>query len=97
MSSKNIENHIIICRCEDITLEEIEKAIDNGLTTVNEIKQFLRCGMGPCQGRTCIPQITRILSRKSGKPIIDIQIPTVRFPIRPIRISTLNIEKDTEY
>ena len=92
MRNKNEKKSVIICRCEDITLEEIEKAIDNGFTTLTEIKQVLRCGMGPCQGRTCMPQIAKILSRKIGKPITDIVFPKVRFPLRPIRLCTLYIE-----
>ncbi|MCK5596510.1 MAG: (2Fe-2S)-binding protein, partial [Candidatus Eisenbacteria sp.] len=44
---------VIICRCEDVTYGEIVDVIDEGLTTTEEIKRVLRCGMGPCQGRTC--------------------------------------------
>ena len=40
----------IICRCEDITQEQIEQAIDEGYTTLEELKRKLRLGMGPCQG-----------------------------------------------
>jgi NAD(P)H-nitrite reductase large subunit len=89
MTVNNVEKNIFICRCEDITLEEIEKAIEDGCTTLDEIKQFLRCGMGPCQGRICMPQIAEILSKKTDKPIKDIDFPKIRFPIRPIYLSTL--------
>ncbi|HEY3425240.1 MAG TPA: (2Fe-2S)-binding protein, partial [Negativicutes bacterium] len=42
----------IICRCEDLTVDEIRTLIANGSHTIEEIKRSCRCGMGPCQGRT---------------------------------------------
>ena len=57
----------IICRCNDVTLEEIEALIDQGVTDIETIKRLLRVGMGPCQGRTCIPMIVSIIARKTGK------------------------------
>ncbi|RLG86368.1 MAG: (2Fe-2S)-binding protein, partial [Thermoprotei archaeon] len=53
---REVKKHpIIICRCEDITLDDVEKAIENGYTDLESLKRVLRIGMGPCQGRTCIP------------------------------------------
>jgi NAD(P)H-nitrite reductase large subunit len=78
----------IVCRCEDITKEEILEAIDHGYTTLEEIKRVLRCGMGPCQGRTCTPLITRILAQKTGKSVAEISRPVTRPPLQPVPIST---------
>jgi len=78
---------IIVCRCEDITEEDIIKAIDAGYETMEEIKRVLRCGMGPCQGRTCTPLIARILSQKTGKSVAEITSPTTRPPLQPVPIS----------
>ena len=50
---RNEEEATIICRCEDISLEEIRAIINRGVTDPEQIKRILRCGMGPCQGRTC--------------------------------------------
>ena len=44
---------IYVCRCEEVTLEEIRTWIDRGYDTVEELKRVLRVGMGPCQGRGC--------------------------------------------
>ena len=49
----NITEDTIICRCEDIKRGEIEKAIKSGAKEINQLKAWTRCGMGPCQGRTC--------------------------------------------
>ena len=47
------EDNIIICRCEDVTLKDIRNLIQQGFTTIEEIKRLSRIGMGPCQGKTC--------------------------------------------
>jgi bacterioferritin-associated ferredoxin len=86
------KERIIVCRCEDVTLEDIEKAIENGCKDLGDLKRLLRCGMGPCQGRTCMIQIAKIISRKTGKPLNELLFPTVRFPIRPVPLGIF-IEK----
>lgn len=53
------EKDIIICRCEDVTLEDIHNCLKQGYTTYEEIKRILRVGMGPCQGQTCSNLIQR--------------------------------------
>jgi NAD(P)H-nitrite reductase large subunit len=80
---------VIICRCEDVTYGEIVDVIDEGLTTTEEIKRILRCGMGPCQGRTCSRLIARIIAEKTGAKVADVPYPAVRPPTRPVEIGTL--------
>ena len=80
---------VIICRCEDVTYGEIVDVIDEGLTTTEEIKRVLRCGMGPCQGRTCSRLIARIIAEETGAKVADVPYPTVRPPSRPVEIGTL--------
>lgn len=69
----------IICRCNDVTLEEIERLIDEGVTELEELRRLLRLGMGPCQGRTCIPLVISILARKTGKKIEEIPFQMLDF------------------
>ena len=45
------DDDMIICRCEEITKGEIRKAVYDGMRTTNEVKRYLRAGMGLCQGR----------------------------------------------
>ncbi|WP_456366593.1 (2Fe-2S)-binding protein [Thermococcus sp.] len=80
---------VIVCRCNDVTAEEIEALIDSGVTDIEEIKRLLRVGMGPCQGRTCMPIVISILARKTGKKPEDIPLPRARVPIRPVRVEAL--------
>ncbi|AEC51271.1 hypothetical protein PNA2_0354 [Pyrococcus sp. NA2] len=76
----------IVCRCNDVTVEEVEKLIDEGVTDLEELRRLLRIGMGPCQGRTCIPLVISILARKTGRRVEDIELPNARFPTRPVRV-----------
>jgi bacterioferritin-associated ferredoxin len=79
----------IVCRCWDVTLEEVETAIDQGITDPEELKRVLHVGMGPCQGRTCGKIVNRILIEKTGKPASAVtetkhRPPLVSVPIREI-------------
>ncbi|KAA0008793.1 MAG: (2Fe-2S)-binding protein [Thermoplasmata archaeon] len=84
----------IVCRCEDVTEEDILKAIDEGYTDFEELRKKLRIGMGTCQGRTCIMLALRILARKTGKSIEEIEKPSFRPPVVPITLGSLAGEED---
>ena len=79
----------IVCRCNDVTVEEVEALIDSGITDIEELKRLLRIGMGPCQGRTCIPIVLGILARKTGRKPEEIPLPKARVPIRPVRVEVI--------
>jgi len=86
MSEKSKRGDPIICRCNDVTESEIVEVIRKGFTDIEEIKRLLRIGMGPCQGRTCIPLVMRIIARETGVNVEEITPPTSRPPIIPIPI-----------
>ena len=85
---------IIICRCQDITLAEVEEAIDQGMTHPEEIKRFLHVGMGPCQGRTCGRLIARLIARKTGKPVQQLPQTKPRSPLVSVPIKSILQEND---
>ena len=84
----------IVCRCEDISEEDVIDAIDEGYTDIEELRKKLRIGMGPCQGRVCIQIVARILEKKTGKKVATTPLPTVRPPIIPVSLGTLASEND---
>ena len=88
-----VKKKTIVCRCEDLTLDEVEKAIDIGYTDLEELRKKLRIGMGPCQGRVCLPIVMKILERKTGKKIPKTSLPTSRPPIVPVPLGTLASEE----
>lgn len=79
----------IVCRCEDITEEDVINAIDEGYTDIEELRKKLRIGMGPCQGRVCIQLVMKILEKKTGKKVSKASLPTSRPPIVPVSLGTL--------
>lgn len=43
----------LLCRCEEVTLVDVKKAVAMGARTMGEVKMLTRTGMGNCQGRMC--------------------------------------------
>jgi len=84
-----LEESGIVCRCEDVTVEDIEKAIDEGFTDFEELRRYLRVGMGPCGGRTCTLNTLAILARKTGKTIHELAPSTFRPPASPIPFESI--------
>lgn len=79
----------ILCRCEDLTADDIRYWIDKGYTTLDEIKRVTRCGMGQCQGRTCRPLVMQEISKATGQSIAEMKMPTFRPPLEPMRIQAI--------
>ena len=76
--------NMYVCRCCEVTEEEILDAIRHGADTVDAVKRATRAGMGLCQGRSCSHLVSQIIRRETGRDPNDIQPATVRPPIRPI-------------
>lgn len=83
----------VVCRCEDVTRREIDDAIAQGASEIDQLKQFTRCGMGPCQGRVCGEAAAEILAaRLAGDPDEGRRAAgqwTGRAPLRPIAMDAL--------
>ncbi|MCL2222071.1 MAG: (2Fe-2S)-binding protein [Oscillospiraceae bacterium] len=86
---QNKDTEIMICRCEDITRQQVLDCIADGYRTIDEIKRVTRAGMGPCQGRTCRSLIAFELSRAYGVSMEEVLMPTFRPPTVPISLGTL--------
>jgi len=84
----------IVCRCEDLTKEEIIEAIQEGYTDLEELRRKLRIGMGPCQGRVCLSLVKRILEQVTGEKVKQVSFPTFRPPLVPVSLGSLaDLEK----
>jgi sarcosine oxidase subunit alpha len=61
----------IICRCERVTKEEIERYVrETGVRDFNALKAALRVGMGPCGGKTCSDHVMRLFRQVLGKDAV---------------------------
>jgi len=83
------EDDVIACRCEEVTVGRIRRAVRLGAPGPNQIKAFTRCGMGPCQGRICGPIVSAVIADTLGKPIADIGTYRPRAPYKPITVGAL--------
>ena len=76
----------IICRCEEVTKGEIRRAVHDGMFTITEIRRYLRCGMGLCQGQTCGKLVKGSIARELGVNMTALEPSTSRSPIRPVEM-----------
>ena len=83
-----IPTNVTVCRCEDITRAEIDAAIRDGARDVNQLKAWTRCGMGPCQGRTC-GDIVGALVAGHQRDRAAAGLWTARVPLRPVPVDLL--------
>lgn len=72
------KKEIIICRCEDVDLSQIESYLDQGFETFEDLKRLLRVGMGPCQGSTCVHLIRQEIARYTKQSIEEVKGHKVR-------------------
>ena len=89
-------DEVVICRCEDLTLEGLQKLIEEGHVTLGEIKRISRAGMGPCQGTTCGALIARVLAPATGRGLGEIDPPSCRPPIGGITLCELVRARDED-
>ncbi len=82
-------DEVIACRCEEVSAGQIRQAVRLGATGPNQIKAFLRCGMGPCQGRVCGPIVGAVIAQARALPIAEIGNYRPRAPYKPITLGTL--------
>ncbi len=80
---------VIVCRCEELYEVEIVEAVQAGARTLDEIKRLTRCGMGPCQWKTCGSAVATILANEAGISVPDVPPPRIRAPVRPLRLDEL--------
>ena len=84
----------IVCRCEEVTAEEIMAAIRAGADSLDAVKRATRAGMGFCQGRTCKRLIARMLSCYYGLPVDHYLPGSLRLPVTPVRLDLLAQTED---
>ncbi|MCV9938882.1 NAD(P)/FAD-dependent oxidoreductase [Boseaceae bacterium BT-24-1] len=80
----------IICRCEEVTAGQVrDTAVRLGVTGPNQMKAFLRCGMGPCQGRLCGPTVVELIAEANGTTPAEVGYYRLRPPVKPITLAEL--------
>jgi len=62
-----VARKVILCRCEDVTLADVEHAVRLGYTDVEEVKRYTGFGTGPCQGKECLRGIVAAIAAAAGR------------------------------
>jgi NADPH-dependent 2,4-dienoyl-CoA reductase/sulfur reductase-like enzyme len=86
----------LVCRCEEVTARQVLDAVALGCQGPNQLKSFLRCGMGPCQGRLCGLTVTELIARARGVSPGAIDYYRLRPPVKPITLAELASLPQTE-
>jgi NAD(P)H-nitrite reductase large subunit len=84
-----LDDDVVVCRCEEVTVADIRRAISEGARDLNGVKRRTRAGMGLCQGRTCETLVARILAEALAKRAADVIQGSVRPPVIPVTFGVL--------
>jgi len=88
-SLRRPEGDTIACRCEEVTAQQIRETARMGCEGPNQMKAFLRCGMGPCQGRLCGLTVTELIAEERGTTPDEVGYYRLRPPVKPISLGEL--------
>jgi hypothetical protein len=80
---------IVLCRCEDVTLADLEHCVSRGYRDIEEVKRYTGFGTGPCQGKECLGPVATQLARLTKVDPVTIRPFTSRPPIAPTPIKLL--------
>jgi NAD(P)H-nitrite reductase large subunit len=76
----------IACRCEDVTLHDLDDAIARGHTDIESLKRYTGFATGWCQGKGCVALCAAHLAARGGSAALPI---TPRPPATPIALGEL--------
>ena len=84
-----MSDRTFLCRCEDVTLAELEHALAAGLRNIEELKRYTGFGTGPCQGKECLATLARELVRLGHAEASTLVPFTARPPTEPVSFGAL--------
>jgi glycine/D-amino acid oxidase-like deaminating enzyme len=103
MTLGHLPDDTLICRCETLDLGTVNSEIEAGARSLAVLKRRLRLGMGRCQGRYCLPVVSRLLTDRYGPSPLTSRTPASgrtpaaglapRLPVKPFPVAALAIEK----
>lgn len=94
------DDDTILCRCEEVTLGEVKKAVAMGAKTIGEVKMITRSGMGNCQGRMCEHSITGAIVNALSTELATFKtvgFNSIRPPLHPLPVNFLaDVQKELD-
>jgi NAD(P)H-nitrite reductase large subunit len=89
LALNSLPDDTVVCRCEEVSAGAVRRAVNDGAIGPAQAKAFTRCGMGPCQGRICGLQISRLIAEETGIKIGEVGSYNVRFPLTPVPLKEM--------
>ena len=80
---------VVLCRCEDVTAADVERAVATGFEDLEEVKRYTGFGTGPCQGKECLRAVAVAIARTSGREVAELAPFTSRPPLVPVELRVL--------
>jgi sarcosine oxidase subunit beta len=80
---------VILCRCEDVTLADVQHAVRLGRSDLEEVKRYTGFGTGPCQGKECLREVARAVAEATGSDPTALGPFTARPPLVPVELGVL--------
>ena len=87
---------LIVCRCEDVTADDVTHAVAAGFTTLEEVKRYTGFGTGPCQGKECLRTVALQVAVASGQAPETLQPFTARPPLAPTELKYFSARRADE-
>jgi bacterioferritin-associated ferredoxin len=81
-----VSRKIILCRCEDVTLADVERAVALGWSDLEEVKRYTGFGTGPCQGKECLRPVALAIAAATGRAPHTMRPFTTRPPLVPTEL-----------
>lgn len=81
-----------LCRCEDVSLEEVRSMLEAGFRSLSALRRASRAGLGYCQGMFCQQVLREELAKSIGRDPGTVGTFRVRPPVRPVKLGLLGGE-----
>lgn len=88
-----MDGKTIICRCEEVTMEELLQTAQTYQCSSRELKLRTRAGMGYCGGRTCRILIDSAVRHATGNTPSHSVTLGYQPPVRPVSFALLGGKK----
>lgn len=80
---------VFVCPCEDVSVHDLETAIDEGFDHIETLKRYTTTTMGPCQGKMCQQAAISVCAEQTGQTIQETGRTTSRPPTSPVPLGAL--------
>jgi sarcosine oxidase, subunit beta len=81
---------ILVCQCEDVTLDDLKDGFEQGFRDLESLKRFTGLATGLCQGKCCIAHAARFLAALKGGDEAAADPPRTRPLLQPTTIASFS-------